>query len=327
MLVLVLLALMELSFRAIGQKPNSKGIWFSNIQDVDSLVVYENFIADSFGIIRANPKWKWGDSIEVNSLGFRTTESECFLQVSQKDRILLIGDSFAWGIGANPITNCFSDLLQRNTEFEIFNTGIPTAGPNQYMWIAEYFIPKLKPKKVIVAFYMGNDLFPNEVFLKPYSKNYHFTNVGPIQAWVDGKYAANAKEALNLHLRNSRNSNLIKREFGGFIDYMIKKTVLGTKLLNAYVSIKSNIACNKVGYAYLNYISKIKEIAVANNCDFKLFIIPYRSKRVDTNLFKGLDPLVPNNLTTKSYHLPPDDHFNNQGHFDFYKFITNNLKD
>jgi hypothetical protein len=55
-----------------------------------------------------------------------------------------LGDSFTWGASAEPISKCFVDLVG-NAGYLIFNTGIPGTKPNQYTYIAEKYIPILKP--------------------------------------------------------------------------------------------------------------------------------------------------------------------------------------
>jgi hypothetical protein len=92
----------------------------------------------------------------INEEGFRSISFQTNYDSLDKIKVLLIGDSFVWGLSAEPIFNCYSDLLL-SKDYLVFNTGIPGTDPAQYAAIAEKYIPILKPDIIIVNFYVAND--------------------------------------------------------------------------------------------------------------------------------------------------------------------------
>ena len=175
-----LIILLELTLRGLGFQSGVNGITFSNFAEVDSLIVYRPLVADSIGFTKANKEYNWSTEIVLNNEGFRTNNINTLLSSPRKNRVLLIGDSFAWGLTAKPIFNCFGDLLDQ-TEYVVYNTGIPGIGPNQYELAAKTYIPIIKPKYVLVTMCM-NDLFENLIPLKPYQLPYYKTNAGIISS-------------------------------------------------------------------------------------------------------------------------------------------------
>jgi len=115
----------------------------------------------------------------INSMGFRSIDFKNYH--TQKTKVLLLGDSFTFGLTASPITNCFADLLLANN-LCVFNTGITGADPAQYEAIAQYLIPLLKPDVVCINYDLSNDnMF---YYRKPQSNRpaWHVTTAG----WLDG---------------------------------------------------------------------------------------------------------------------------------------------
>jgi len=112
-------------------------------------------------------------------------------------RVLIIGDSFVYGMTARPYYNCFADrLLARG--YLVYNTGIPGTDPAQYAAIAKKYIPILKPDVVIVCHYLGNDLmlFPREPGVeRPHE---HMTNAGFFESAPMGEYLS-AEEAYSFY--------------------------------------------------------------------------------------------------------------------------------
>ncbi|MCB0510440.1 MAG: SGNH/GDSL hydrolase family protein, partial [Bacteroidetes bacterium] len=94
-----------------------------------------------------------------NQEGFRSIEFDNYK--SNKIKVLLIGDSFVWGMTAKPYYNSFADiLLARN--YQVFNAGIASVDPIQYWGICKNYFDKIDPDLVIVNFFEGNDLITKE---------------------------------------------------------------------------------------------------------------------------------------------------------------------
>lgn len=189
---------------------------------VDSLEIYDTFIADEAGILKINtdsncmhPKReeansncfdaKWLNTLKadtlnefnkvllnyvyqqpINSSGFRSITFDTSVTTSAT-KILLIGDSFTYGHSARPIQYSFADkLLQKG--FAVYNTGISGADPAQYEAVAKKYISLLQPDIVIVNYYTGNDAMHYYRELKAQQPNYYLTNAGNIWAYPQGFY-------------------------------------------------------------------------------------------------------------------------------------------
>ena len=107
---------------------------------------------------------------KINSIGIR--DHEISLNKSKDTiRIIAIGDSFTYGWGHN-IEDSWVKILERKlnenrTNVEIFNLGMPGAGPVQYSKIAEKSVPLLKPDLVIIAILQGDDIMQLESLPPP----------------------------------------------------------------------------------------------------------------------------------------------------------------
>ena len=102
----------------------------------------------------------FGQELVTNSKNLRDREYE-FAKPDDGKRILVLGDSFAWGYGvAN--NDIFTEVLE--TRFardqmpvEVINTGVSGWGTDQqYLFFANEGI-KYTPDIVVLAFYLGND--------------------------------------------------------------------------------------------------------------------------------------------------------------------------
>lgn len=160
----VILTVIDVSLRLPACHPVASSWWsFSP----DSPPLASDFITDEVRGSRFNQP----DDPNFNSQGFRDREefSETSLNDETSLRILLIGDSFAYGSSAvNDGSNSgFADVLQgrlsehRSENVILWNTGIPGTGQNEQALHLKRFLPILKPRYVLLAFYEGNDLNDN----------------------------------------------------------------------------------------------------------------------------------------------------------------------
>jgi hypothetical protein len=99
----------------------------------------------------------------INEDGFRGISFQTNYDSLDKIKVLLIGDSYVWGLSSEPVFNSYSDILL-SKDYIVFNAGIPGTDPAQYAAIAKKYIPILKPDIVIVNFYVANDFmfYPRE---------------------------------------------------------------------------------------------------------------------------------------------------------------------
>jgi hypothetical protein len=77
--------------------------------------------------------------------------------VPSKADVVAIGDSFTYGYNATRPQSWPAQLAQTNG-LAIYNAGLGGFGPLQHLRVVDTVVPKLKPRSVIVAMYIGNDL-------------------------------------------------------------------------------------------------------------------------------------------------------------------------
>jgi hypothetical protein len=153
--ILIAAVLISIEFRL-------RTLGYSYTQKPEQLVLEDTFMSNDEGLFVANPDsvTHQHSGISVNRDGFRSPEFYP-LPNSTSTSVVLLGDSFAWGANAIPLSQSFADLL-RAEGYVVHNLGIPGTGPRQYRMLAEKYIPLLKPDVVIVALYLGNDVLAME---------------------------------------------------------------------------------------------------------------------------------------------------------------------
>jgi len=329
----------------------------SGFNFVPELEISDLFITDEDGVFRANPRHQWMQQYHINRDGFRTKE---FIDYSTaKPKVLFLGDSFTWGLNAEPISNCFVDRID-SLGYLTFNTGIPGADPTQYAYLAEKYTPLVKPDIVAIMFYLGNDITPPRPRL-PHEPLHYITNAGWLAA-----YDANGNH-LSLSQAYDRQLALYNAAFAetepGTLRHMLyrvfMKSVVGTHVwvassrlaprVTALLGLRSLEQSTEVrvdGSARADMkknrsvqntracLSRIRLIAEEQGAAFALFFIPLtpplttESNSVESalNFFDGFQPFVPDSLTFDDYVDLPDDHLNNQGHEKLAEYIIRSFK-
>jgi hypothetical protein len=118
--------------------------------------------------------WAWAEGIRfklkgstdgMNSLGFRDRERN-FQKTEDTWRILLLGDSFVWGVV--DYEKNFPYLLEKSLnalgpdrEIELINMGVPGYGPVESLEMWKSMGVKYEPDFVIYGFFYGNDMTDN----------------------------------------------------------------------------------------------------------------------------------------------------------------------
>ena len=316
--------IIEVVLRAIGYKPGDMKPKWLNFHQVDSLYVINNFYTDPDGILLADSLDWAKNGIHINEGGFRSPN---FSKLdSTKKKILFIGDSFTWGMSAEPLAgNCFVDLIRNETNYEVINLGIPVADPVQYEMLAQKYISALKPDYVFVIFFMGNDLMKEDRKVIPGSPFYYYSNAGALLADMDGHHFKSAQEAYNYFLNEKYYLHQPKN--------ILEKIVAKSSLLSRLYSVRYQIQ-EKLEYEHVvkdtritkKYLWQIKEIARENQVPLKFVLIPeikeaewpltkytekYKDILADTILKK--DWLLTKNSKV-NYNDYPDGHLNNLGH-------------
>jgi len=172
------LVAVEVLLRVLGVQPLAPFTW--RIPEIDpTWTVSEEF----GGRYTANSHYRgWSN----NTLGYRDTDEFDGTSLEGKTkRVLLLGDSFSYGVAATKESNSFASILEESLGDEgvVWNTGIPGSGQKDDLIALRELGATLKPDVVVVQFYQ-NDFKDN---LYPPGVHYHFAN----NKWVN-RYALHA---------------------------------------------------------------------------------------------------------------------------------------
>jgi hypothetical protein len=327
----------ELLCRILGYSPGNLTPNWSNFKPVDSLIEYHHFYTDTNGLIVANKAYFESMHININREGFRTPEWSS-IDTSKKST-LFIGDSFTWGLSADPITGSFVDLVRNQSTNNIINLGIPVADPLQYSVLAERYIPIFKPKQVFIMLYLGNDIMLNKRALKPNQPLYFYTNAGAMQAYDNKTTFSTAQEAYHYYTEEKYFLRHPKNKFEKIVSYSAflsrlyalkhrwKEKQLYEKSIREMTFTKKQLypivsACQ--AYHCKLYIVLIPELKEANeSVDFMKhrYSALFSDSRLKTSV------LLPSG-NNKSFYTPyPDAHLNNSGHQFYAREILRLLSD
>ncbi|MDP7458267.1 MAG: hypothetical protein QGH47_06075, partial [Candidatus Woesearchaeota archaeon] len=106
----------------------------------------------------------------TNSKGFRTSE---YQQENQNKVIVVFGDSFVEGYGVNNNEMFTHRLDQQLKDISVYPFGVSTFGTAQSYLMMENIIPEYKPEIVVLALFLGNDIWDNSLTLSDESKPYY----------------------------------------------------------------------------------------------------------------------------------------------------------
>ena len=271
----------------------------------------------------------------INSDGFRSIPFEKYADDSTKTSVLLLGDSFTYGLSAENLTSGFAEELAAKG-YIVYNTGIPGADPAQYLAIVKRYVPILKPDIVCVNFFMGNDL----VFFKrepqPYQPLYYASNAGNLYTCPNGVYLPDAQTAYDYIV-----SEVSIPKGASLINCLSAKTVISTRLWliaanygwverNHKKFEKYNPPHTNYDWVSEHFLLEIEKICQQNNAQYSLIAIPeiteWHLKIPDD--YEGF-------LTKQSIHVPDnlrqtdyDDshHFNDSGHKKYANFLDRVFK-
>lgn len=277
--------------------------------------------------------------LPVNTDGFRSIELKQYS--GNRKKVMLIGDSFTWGLSAEPLTSCFADqLLTRG--YVVYNLGIVGVDPAQYMAVAQKYIPELKPDVVIVNFFRGNDIMYHYREPKPYQLPIYPTNAGWLVADRLTEYMT-PEEAY----RYIRTQIEIPDQDKKSLNWFLGKTVIGSRVWlilkkldmvphtsdefleehNAYWS--ETRSKNIIGEVYFKEIQKVSG---QNNCEYIFTMIedrpvcnPYLFGIEPDEIFKEVPYHICEDLKDEHYNPCPDGHLNNEGHKVFTDFLQNKI--
>jgi hypothetical protein len=324
LLILCLFGLTEVFVRHQGYTPGDLRPKWSNFHPVDSLVVQNDFIVDSTGILIANRVQFDGTGVRINSNGFRAPEFDGLDTVRHK--VLLIGDSFTWGLTAQPLDSCFADLLSIQIQATVINTGIPAADPTQYAAITRRYVPLIKPEKVIVMFYLGNDIMLEARPTIPYKPFYYYTNAGAMMADDGDVHLNNAQEAYDYYTRQK----FFLNHPANLFEAIIIRSAFFSRIYSFKYRWEEKLKAEKTitdMSVTQQYLYTIVRICRENKCRLQIILIP-EVKEADKPMtffkkrYTGFfdDSIlseytyIPDGNSSKNYMPYPDGHLNNAGH-------------
>lgn len=336
-LLAVLLIVVELLLRLTNHQPGNLTPNWANFKPVDRLIEYHHFITDSNGLIVANKPYFDSLHIDINNNGFRTPEWPSIDSTKKTD--LFIGDSFTWGLSANPLTACFVDLVRNQSANNIVNLGIPVADPLQYEMLAQQYIPKFKPQQVFVMLYLGNDIMQNDRNIVAYKPLYFYTNAGAMLASDGNRTFTSAAEAYRYYMEEK----YFLRHPTTIFQKAASKSAIITLLYAIHMRWVEKQQYNK-SIAEMTFTKQhlyaIAKHCKANHSKLHIVIIPEQKEaNKDSAYFKNrykalfadtiLGPFVwlPTGINKSLYTAYPDAHLNNAGHQFYAKQILGLLSD
>jgi len=258
---------------------------------------------------------------------------------TKKKKVLLLGDSFTFGLSALPIHNSFADYLL-SKDFLVYNTGIAGVDPAQYFAITDKYLPKILPDVVVLNFCINNDLMLFDRELDKNKPHEHLTNAGFLYSNPEGSYLS-PKDAYEYYLNFiciPIQNNLMK-------DFFYRKTAVGTKIWSVFFNLNiysipdfekyleaQRIAeTNKIEITK-KYLLLVQKLCQDNNVPILFCLIPdvkYHKndefvKIIDQDvlkLFENIDYYYPNNFTSKDFVGGGNYHFNNDGSKKYGEFL------
>jgi hypothetical protein len=270
----------------------------------------------------------------INRDGFRSID---FCATSHKrKKILILGDSFAWGHTTSIITNSFADILLTKG-YAVYNTGISGADPAQYLAVAKAYIPLIKPDIVIVNFFMGNDITYYKRPVLPHLPILYSTNAGNLYSFYNGMLFSSASqiysfiyESTHIPCNNIAGKICAKSAIGTLIWRTFYKSGF-VKLPYTRNKYERYTVSEKYEKPYSNVeLDSIRSLTEQSGAKFILSVIPdiqndaLKDPRNTPYLFENLKySLFP---AKKELYNMGDGHFNDKGHMVYANFLDSIIK-
>lgn len=245
-------------------------------------------------------------------------------------RILLLGDSFAYGSAAvnDGTRSGFADCLEHELKglsngIAVWNTGIPGTGQGEQLLHLRRWLPVMRPNLVMLAFYAGNDFEDNQ---RPPAQFYVFRD----ELWAN-RYVAGTDPA-RIRTLSPRDAWLRARGYAIRSDPWWLGLRFPTIITRLFRQTRDRLADNPalrirqqtdLAVSLVDRIRRESEEAGARFC---ILIIPTRdhvSGAVDQRMmtFKerlidaGIEVFFPDGLLSVEDYMPaPDLHWTKSGH-------------
>jgi hypothetical protein len=278
-----------------------------------------------------------GYLVHQNQFGLRGPDDVRLEKTSTRKRVLVLGDSYVWGVGASQ-EELFTTSEVYGPNDELINCGVSGYGTDQEYLFYLRTGQKFDVDQVVVAFTLYNEV-ENNLASKQYSylKPYFTLNNGELVLHNDHVRYSIVDNFFRDLKRDCRVWNLAHDGFDGLIKALLRKP---QKQLETDVVVSET---DRQGIELtLAILKKLKEAVEARHAEFYVIFIPYKP-RVENHLPGNhpFAPLIAVGLSQMgmSYREPypeflksamagvdpfnvGDNHFNAAGHALFAKFLT-----
>ena len=280
-----------------------------------------------------------GFALHQNQFGLRGPDDMRLEKTSGKKRVLVLGDSYVWGVSASQ-DDIFTNPKVHGTNDEFINCGVPGYGTDQEYLFYLRVGQKFDVDQVVLVFTPYNDV-ANNLASKQYSylKPYFTLNNGELVLHNDHVQDNPFQNFIRRVDRECRVWNLVTKGLQGLGHAIVpKQKEVKYAQANFVVSDADRAGIELT----LAIIKKLKEAVAARGAEFYVVFIPFK-KRIEKRLPDNhpFVPLIAAGLTEMGVNYrepypefykavtggaelfhPPDNHFNAAGHELFAKFVT-----
>ena len=266
-----------------------------------------------------------GRVCHINAQGFHDTEDFVWTDdLEKKPRILMLGDSFTFGMQAD-IGSSFVETLEGGLPHSvIWNAGIPGSGTEQALTSFNDLAPRFRPHLTVLGFF----------------ENDFDDNLLPIDSWLNAVDSGDHVFAVR-KFKIDRWENVIELDADGFqlltvygkeppankLELMAGSTRLGTLAMNLLESLRnSDERFERRPALTRQYLSELRDAIAARNSSLLVLLIPspediarlgsrfQQAKSLMRELGIAHLDLIPF-LDAKADYMPaPDIHWNSTGH-------------
>jgi hypothetical protein len=346
---------LEIALRCFGFRA---GTSINALRYQENPIYEERFVSDEKGINHLNPNAKnLMLGTVINHQGFRGSFDytkkvvDSIRLKTKKEIIMIIGDSFVEGCCADTVTNSFPDLLNRDPRYCVLNFGVAGTDPTQYLLVAEKYVKELKPDKVIITFYFGNDIFsfyrkpsPGTPLTFPFKDNLWLFSCTDNNISLKNNYTLkNPDEAFEFYIDNytlfGSNRNFLEKVISYSVCFSKLYLAVEHKLsqrkwvkIKSKLGIKSPESPEKITN---DILTNIKSACYSAEVPVIFVGIPSPKEASKGNalkyqyplMLKGLNIYMPEGFSLNDYDGKSiGNHFNNEGHKKYAEFLKGLLE-
>jgi lysophospholipase L1-like esterase len=289
--------------------------------------------------------------VEQNSMGLRASEEISTERTNQDYRVLVLGDSYVWGYGADQ-DKVFSDAaVHGQTGLEVINFGVSGYGTDQeYLWYKEAGT-QFDVDEVVLVFTPYNDVSNNlgDVAYGYAKPQFEILN-GALHQKNSEIRDLSARRWILSFAKDSRVGSLLSAAILN-IDHAIRKNFDESKGMAEAVDqiLQPNMMSEEDEYGLdltVEILDELNKLVVENGAKFKVTFVPYKPHilhQLDHN--HPFVPVLRDKLDAKgipnfdiyeaflteaksgaSLYNQGDNHFSDAGHQLFSKLLVSELR-